>query len=110
MSLSSKPAPDTGVTLLTPAIDVADPVITILVPTLNEERTVGQFMDWCIEGVAKSGLAVEILIADSSTDKTPEIALAKGARIVKMPKRGLGRAYIDATPFIRGQFIIMGDA
>ena len=27
-----------------------------------------------------------------------------------MPKRGLGRGYIDALPYIRGQFILMGDA
>ena len=27
-----------------------------------------------------------------------------------MPKRGLGRAYIDAIPHIRGRFVIMGDA
>lgn len=110
MTPVSQTAPDPAVTLLTPVNDVADPVVTILVPTLNEERTVAQFMDWCIEGVAKSGLAVEILIADSSTDKTPEIALAKGARVVRMPKRGLGRAYIDARPFVRGEFIVMGDA
>jgi glycosyltransferase involved in cell wall biosynthesis len=110
MTFHAQAAQDPGVLLLTPANDVADPVVTILVPTLNEERTVGQFMDWCIEGVAKSGLAVEILIADSSTDKTPQIALAKGARVVQMPKRGLGRAYIDAIPFVRGRFIIMGDA
>jgi glycosyltransferase involved in cell wall biosynthesis len=101
---------DPEVRLLLPGRDVADPLVTILVPTLNEERTVGTFMDWCNEGIAKSGLAVEVLIADSSTDRTAEIALSKGARVVKAPKRGLGRAYIDAIPFVRGDFIIMGDA
>jgi glycosyltransferase involved in cell wall biosynthesis len=110
MAFPSQAASDPGVTVLTPVHDVADPVVTILVPTLNEELTVGQFLDWCIEGIAASGLAVEILIADSSTDRTPDIALAKGARVVKMPKRGLGRAYIDAIPFVRGEFIVMGDA
>jgi hypothetical protein len=34
----------------------------------------------------------------------------KGARVLRTPKRGLGRAYIDAIPFIRGRFVIMGDA
>ena len=101
---------DPTIRLLLPERDVVDPVVTILVPTLNEERTVGTFMDWCNEGIVKSGLAVEILIADSSTDQTAEIALSKGARVVKAPKRGLGRAYIDAIPFVRGEFIIMGDA
>jgi len=110
MACLSETSSDTGIVLLTPEIDVGSPVVTILVPTLNEEHTVGQFMDWCIEGIAKSGLPVEILIADSSSDKTSEIALAKGARVVKMPKRGLGRAYIDAIPFVRGAFIVMGDA
>ena len=26
------------------------------------------------------------------------------------PKRGLGRAYIDAIPYVRGQYVVMGDA
>lgn len=34
----------------------------------------------------------------------------QGARVLRTPKRGLGRAYIDAIPFVRGKFIIMGDA
>src|SRR6185312_8567347 len=106
----SMAARDPLVRLLLPERDIADPLVTILVPTLNEERTVGQFMDWCIEGIARSGLKVEILIADSSSDRTPVIALEKGARVVSAPKRGLGRAYIDAIPFVRGKFIIMGDA
>ena len=78
--------------LLAPLNDCADPVMTILVPTLDEERTIGTFIDWCLEGIAKSGLAVEIIIADSSKDRTPDIALEKGARVVRTPKRGLGRA------------------
>ena len=52
----------------------------------------------------------EILLVDSSSDETPSIALAEGARVLRVPKRGLGRAYIDALPFIRGRYVIMGDA
>ena len=33
-----------------PAHDCPDPVVTILVPTLNEEGTVGTFLDWCLKG------------------------------------------------------------
>ncbi len=29
--------------------------------------------------------------------------------MLKAPKRGLGRAYIDSLPFIRGKYIVMGD-
>ena len=53
---------------------------------------------------------MEILIVDSSSDRTAEIAVAKGARVLKTPRRGLGRAYIDAIPHVRGRFVIMGDA
>lgn len=101
---------DPELSLLTPDDDVANPEVTILVPSLNEELTIGTFVDWCREGIAASGAAVEILIVDSSTDRTPEIARDKGARVLRTPKRGLGRAYIDAIPFVRGKFIIMGDA
>jgi len=96
--------------LLIPPGDVADPEITILVPALNEELTIGGFVAWCREGIAASGARIEILIVDSSTDGTPQIAQAGGARVLQVPKRGLGRAYIDAIPHIRGRFVIMGDA
>jgi len=98
------------VELLVPVPDVDDPEVTILVPALNEEISIGRFIDWCQEGINASGAKTEVLIVDSSTDRTPEIALAHGARVLKAPKRGLGRAYIDAIPYVRGRFVIMGDA
>ena len=85
------------------------PILTILIPALNEEITIGEFIDWCWSGIKKSGVSAEIIIVDSSTDNTPSIALKKGARVLRTPKRGLGQAYIDAIPYIRGDFIIMGD-
>lgn len=96
--------------LLVPADDVENPEVTILVPAVNEELTVGDFVDWCRQGLREAGVVGEILIVDGSTDATPEIALAGGARVLRAPRRGLGRAYIDAIPFVRGQFVIMGDA
>src|SRR6266852_6435252 len=98
------------VRLLTPANDTPDPEVTILVPALNEELTIGGFVEWCRQGIAASGERVEILIVDSSTDRTAEIAVAGGARVLKVPRCGLGRAYIDAIPHVRGRFVIMGDA
>ena len=32
---------------------------------------------------------------DSARDRTGELALASSARVLKTPKRGLGRAYLD---------------
>jgi glycosyltransferase involved in cell wall biosynthesis len=102
---------DESLELLIPAGDDPSlvPEVSIVVPALNEEITIGEFVDWCKEGLARAGVAGEILIIDSSSDRTPEIALAHGARVLRTPKRGLGRAYIDAMPYIRGNFIVMGD-
>lgn len=96
--------------LLVPKGDVGDPELTILIPAMNEELTVGDFVAWCHEGIRKAGVVGEILIVDSSTDRTAEIALEAGARVLRTPRRGLGRAYIDALPYIRGRYIVMGDA
>ena len=95
--------------LLIPTDDVSDPEISIVVPALNEELTIDTFVEWCKEGLSAANVKGEILIVDSSKDKTADIALSKGARVLKTPKRGLGRAYIDAVPYIRGKFVIMGD-
>ena len=52
----------------------------------------------------------EILIVDSSGDSTAALARDAGARVLRVPKRGLGRAYMDAIPYIRGRWVLMGDA
>ena len=93
--------------------DGVEPVpveLSVVVPTLNEQITVGEFVDWCKAGVAQAGVSSQILIVDSSIDDTPTIALQHGAEVLRTPKRGLGRAYIDALPYIRGKWVIMGDA
>ena len=103
-------AENNNVQLLVPANDIAEPELSIVVPALNEELTIGQFLDWCMQGLERAGVKGEVLIIDSSTDATSQIALAKGARVLRTPKRGLGRAYIDSIPFIRGEYVLMGDA
>ncbi len=109
-SVSEPGADNSGIRLFTPADDIAEPKLSIVIPALNEELTIGQFVDWCQEGLRRTNVRGEILIIDSSTDATAEVALARGARVLKVPKRGLGRAYIDAIPFIRGDYVVMGDA
>ncbi len=96
--------------LILPKGDVAEPEVTILIPAVNEELTISDFVAWCHEGLQSAGVVGEILIVDSSTDATAQIAVDAGARVLKTPKRGLGRAYIDAIPYVRGKYIIMGDA
>src|SRR6187401_2977995 len=110
MTTALQPAPAAELTLLIPENDVAQPELSIVIPTLNERITIVDFLGWCKEGLAKAGVAGEILIVDSSEDETPWLAVANGARVLRTPKRGLGRAYIDAVPIIRGKYVLMGDA
>jgi glycosyltransferase involved in cell wall biosynthesis len=83
--------------------------VSIVVPCLNEELTVGEFVDWCAEGLLAAGVTGEVLIVDSSSDRSPAIAAEHGARVISVPRRGLGHAYIDAIPHVRGQIAILGD-
>jgi glycosyltransferase involved in cell wall biosynthesis len=101
---------DDDVQLLLPEDDEGNPELSIVIPALNEGLTIADFVDWCRRGLSDAGVRGEILIVDSSDDATAEIALAGGARVLKTPRRGLGRAYIDALPFIRGRYVVMGDA
>ncbi|MEY2549150.1 MAG: hypothetical protein QOD64_1732 [Verrucomicrobiota bacterium] len=102
--------PDEIEHLLPAGTDAGAADLSIVVPALNEEITVGEFVDWCKEGLERAGVRGQILIIDSSTDNTPQIVLAHGGEVLRTPKRGLGRAYIDASNYIRGQWIVMGDA
>jgi glycosyltransferase involved in cell wall biosynthesis len=103
-------AQETDFELLVPDEDVEDPQLSIVIPALNEQLTVTDFVRWCEEGLRAAGVRGEVLIVDSSTDDTPKLAVAAGARVLRVPKRGLGRAYMDAIPFIRGEWVVMGDA
>ena len=53
--------------------------LAVVIPTLNEERTIG----FCLEAVTK-GPEVEVVVSDGgSTDRTRELAAAAGARVVE---------------------------
>jgi hypothetical protein len=79
-------------------------------PTLNEEEGIAE----CIERIknALEDLQVygEIVVSDSSTDRTPEIAREMGAIVVTPDGKGYGYAYLYAFDRVRGDVIAMGDA
>jgi glycosyltransferase involved in cell wall biosynthesis len=96
--------------LLVPRCDADSPELSIVVPALNEQLTISEFVRWCHEGMAEADIRGEIVIVDSSTDMTAERALEVGARVLRTPRRGLGRAYKEAIPHVRGSYVLMGDA
>jgi glycosyltransferase involved in cell wall biosynthesis len=65
------------------------PYISVVIAALNEEEAIANVID----SVPKS-LVDEIVVVDNgSSDRTAEIASAAGARVVKEPIPGYGRAF-----------------
>ena len=65
------------------------PFVSVLIAALNEEAAIANV----INSVPKN-LADEIVMVDNgSKDRTAEIATAAGARVVKEPIPGYGRAF-----------------
>ena len=67
----------------------AKPKISVIIAALNEESAIAKV----IEGVPRE-LADEIIVVDNgSTDQTAKVARLAGARVVKEPVPGYGRAF-----------------
>ena len=83
---------------------------TILMPCLNEEKTIGACIEEAQRGAERLGLSYEILISDNgSTDASADIARNMGARVVAAAEKGYGSALICGINAAKGRYIIMGD-
>ena len=87
-----------------------EPVLSVVMPTMNEEEGIETCLDWIEEAVLELGLPTEIIVSDSSTDRTPEIARERGAIVVEPDQQGYGYAYRYAFERARGEYVVMGDA
>lgn len=85
--------------------------LTIVMPCLNEERTLETCIRKAHAFLDKTGVRGEIVIGDNgSTDGSTEIARRNGARVIDVPVRGYGAALHAASMAARGRFVIMGDS
>jgi glycosyltransferase involved in cell wall biosynthesis len=68
--------------------------VLVVVPALNEERSVGPLVGDIRAQAARLGIEiVPVIIDDGSTDRTAQVAAAAGARVVQLPKNlGIGGA------------------
>ena len=85
--------------------------LTILMPCLNEARTLPICIRKASAFIERTGISAEILISDNgSIDGSQEIAVQYGARVIHATKRGYGAALIAGIQSAKGQFVIMADA
>jgi glycosyltransferase involved in cell wall biosynthesis len=99
--------------ILTDSDEAADVAIelTILLPCLNEAETIAICVQKAVSFLLLHNVDGEVLVADNgSTDGSPALAEAAGARVVPVPERGYGSALMAGIMAARGRFVIMGDA
>jgi glycosyltransferase involved in cell wall biosynthesis len=84
--------------------------VSVVIPSLNEERNISRVVKAVQAAFHKFKINGEVVIMDSSTDKTPEIARKLGAQVYQVPKKGLGFAYIESLKYVKGDYVVMGDA
>ena len=85
--------------------------LTILIPALNEEKTIEIVIKKAQKWLNDRNIDGEILIANNgSTDITKEIALKNGARVIDIEQKGYGSALISGIENSKGKYIIFGDA
>ena len=85
--------------------------VSVVIPTMNEEQSIGSVLDDVNRTMSGSKYDYEVLIVDTnSMDRTREIALSKGAKVVEEPRRGYGRAYKSGFEAAIGEVIATLDA
>ena len=85
--------------------------LTVVMPCLNEERTVGTCVLKAVQTMRKLGIRGEVLVVDNgSTDRSIEVAIAAGARVVQHHLKGYGNALRRGFAEAQGEFILMADA
>lgn len=94
-----------------PEHSVERPLVSVVMPCLNEAEALPSCIHKIHSAFAAAGVTGEIVVCDNgSTDNSVAIAESLGARVVHQPLRGYGNAYIKGFEFARGDYLIMGDA
>lgn len=84
--------------------------LTILMPCLNEEETIEICIKKAQKALKENNIRGEVLIADNgSTDKSKQLALKCGARVIDVPEKGYGNAITEGTKQALGKYCVIGD-
>jgi glycosyltransferase involved in cell wall biosynthesis len=85
--------------------------VSVVIPCLNEEKTIAECVRKALLGFQKLGVRGEVVVADNgSTDNSVAIAKKAGARVVHQTLKGYGNAYHKGFAEAKGKYLVMGDA
>ncbi|HEY4450069.1 MAG TPA: glycosyltransferase family 2 protein [Solirubrobacteraceae bacterium] len=95
----------------TPNLDADAPVVSVVIPCLNEAENIEACVLAAMEAIVRMGINGEVVVADNnSDDDSARLAERAGARVVIEPRRGYGSAYLAGFAASRGRYIVMADA
>lgn len=81
----------------------SNPEFTILMPCLNEAATLPLCIQEIQDYLISASLSAEILIADNgSTDDSPALAEALGARVINVSKKAMEMPCLPVYPLRKG--------
>ena len=84
---------------------------SIILPCLNEEKTLGICIRKIHQFFSNTGLTYEIIVADNgSTDNSALVAKNNRADVIQVSQKGYGSALRHGIEHCNGKYIIMGDA
>ncbi|MCZ7356116.1 MAG: glycosyltransferase [Candidatus Methanoperedens sp.] len=86
------------------------PLVSIIIPCMNEEMTIGTCIRKAWSSLKQEGLEGEIIVSDNSTDNSGEIAKKSGARVVTPANKGYGNAFLVGFRHARGKYFLLADA
>jgi glycosyltransferase involved in cell wall biosynthesis len=87
------------------------PEITILMPCLNEDATLGICINKAMQAIDDHNLDAEILISDNgSTDNSIMIANSLGVRVISVKEKGYGNVLRSGIAHAQGKYVIMADS
>jgi glycosyltransferase involved in cell wall biosynthesis len=87
-------------------------LISVIIPMYNEELTIGSIIDRTETSLQKIGLPYEVIVVnDHSYDKSLEVALKRGAKVLTL-KHHLGKGYALRAGFAKakGDIIVTIDS
>jgi glycosyltransferase involved in cell wall biosynthesis len=85
--------------------------LSIVVPCLDEDKTLGSVIDKGLALLSRLELTGEVIVADNgSKDRSIAIAESKGARVVDVKTRGYGSALRHGMSSAHGKWLLFADA
>ncbi|MCX8065810.1 MAG: glycosyltransferase family 2 protein [Candidatus Hydrogenedentes bacterium] len=85
--------------------------LSIVLPCLNEEKTIGKCIEKIKEIIEQNNIKAEIIVADNnSTDNSRIIAEKLGAKVVTVLEKGYGNALRKGFAESQGKYIIFFDS